>query len=253
MRNFFYFILLALASCATPENLVYFKDAGRFEKQIVSQEYNNRIQKDDLLSVTVNSKNPELTLPFNSLQSATLTPDRNISSSPSYLVDSNGDIVFPIFGKIPVLGLTHAELSALIEQKIINGGYIKDPTVTVKLLNYKISVLGEVKMPGLKKIETERVTVFDALALAGDLTIYGQRQNIAVIREVNGQREVANVDISSKDVFTSDYYYLRPNDIVYVQPNKKQQRASMQNPYLLSTIFSGSSLLVNMLDLLISL
>lgn len=252
MKNLFYVTLLILSSCAIPKNMIYFSDVEKFSAQTVSQNYDNRIQKDDLLSIVVSSKNPELVVPFNPI---TLATSPNVTSTSleytGYLVNSKGEIVFPFLGKLNIVGLTYSELASFIEQKIIDGGYVNDPTVTVKLLNYKISVLGEVKLPGVKNINSERVTILDALGLAGDLTIYGQRHNISVIREEDGKREVAVVDISNKELFNSPYYYLRPNDIVYVQPNKKQQRTSVYDPYVLPSILSGTSIIVTILGILL--
>lgn len=244
-----FLVILAISSCSTPKNMVYFADAEGFVKQQITQSYTSNIQKDDLLSITVESKSPELAVPFNQIVSTTNSNSLK-NREYGYLVDADGNIVFPILGRVRTEGLTYFELSELLEKRIIDEGYINDPTVNVRLLNYKIAVLGEVKAPGVKNIESERITLLDALSLAGDLTIYGKRDNISIIREENGVREIAKVDISSSDIFTSQYYYLRPNDIVYVEPNKKQQRQSTSNQYLLPSILSGTSLLVTIITLL---
>lgn len=254
MKKFLILALLALASCATPKDIAYFADAERAKAEPILQEYGNKIQKDDLLAISVSSKSPELAIPFNT-NSMTITtlgaPQAAQPAQTGYLVSSEGDIVFPILGRIRVTGLTHMELASLIEKLIVDGGYIKDPTVTVKLLNYKISVLGEVKQPGVKKIETDRITILEAISLAGDLTIYGKRDNISIIRETNGLREIASVNVSNKEIFTSPYYYLQPNDVIYVEPNKKQKRASAYNPYILPTAISSLSLLATILNIVI--
>lgn len=251
MRKLYCILIpLFLVSCVTPKNLVYFADATRFEEQNMIYDYVNKIQKDDLLSITVGSKSPELALPFNNyLQSQVNTKNTEINKD-GYLVSPEGEITFPILGKINVIGMTHNQLSELISTRIKVDGYINDPTVTVKLLNYKISVLGEVKDPGIKKIDSDRVTIFEALSMSGDLTIYGKRENISIVREGNGKREIAYVDISNKDIFTSPYYYLRPNDVIYVEPNEKRIKQSVNNPALLSTVFSASSLLVTIINFL---
>ena len=250
MRNVaFALLVLVFSSCSTPKNMVYFSDTESFMGREIANSYINTIQKDDLLSITVESKTPELAVPFNQIV-ATANSASLKNREYGYLVNSEGNIVFPILGRMKVEGLKYSELSSIIEQRIMDGGYINDPTVNVRLLNYKIAVLGEVKTPGVKTIESERITLFDALSLAGDLTIYGKRENISIIREENGVRELARVDISSGDIFTSPYYYLHPNDIVYVEPNKKQQRQSTSNQYLLPSILSGTSLLVTIITLL---
>lgn len=253
MRRFLFLALLLLASCVTPKNIAYIADAERFKEEAISQEYKNEIQKDDLLAITVNSKSPELTIPFNTISSViTSSASQQMPySQTGYLVNSEGDIVFPVLGKIHVAGLTNIELAHLIESRITEEGYIKDPTVTVKLLNYKISVLGEVKIPGVKSIETERVTILEAISMAGDLTIFGKRDNITIIREVNGVREIASVNINNKEIFNSPYYYLQPNDVIYVEPNRKQQRQSVNSPYVLPTVVSALSLLASVLNIII--
>ena len=250
MKKIVYLVLLLLVSCSTPKNMIYFVDAENIAGQQITQNYINKIQKDDLLSITVGSKTPELAIPFNPVTNVNMATPKTLAETEGYLVNSEGYITFPILGKIKVLGLTYSELASLIEKLIIEGGYINDPIVTVKLLNYKISVLGEVKMPGVKDINTERVTIFEALSMAGDLTIYGQRENVSIIREENGQRTVAYVDLTNSDIFNSPYYYMRPNDVIYIVPNKKQQRQSVNNPYLVNSILSGTSLLVNLANFL---
>lgn len=252
MKNYFAILtLLIFASCATPQKVIYFENASRFEAQPVIQNYVTRIQKDDLLSIVVGSKTPALAMPFNSM-TQTENPQQGSSTTQlsTYLVSPDGEIVFPILGKLKVLGLTHAELSKMIEKMIIDGQYINEPTVTVKLMNHKISVLGEVNTPGLKSVASERITIFEAISLAGDLTIFGRRDNISIIREQDGKRVVAHVDINSRSIFDSEYYYLSPNDVIYVEPNKKKMNSSVNNPAMMSTIFSASSLLVTIINFL---
>lgn len=255
MRKFLLLALLALVSCKAPKNMAYFADAERFKEQPILQTYENKIQKDDLLSITVTSKSPELTIPFNTPPSYNVTspamPRQTDAAPVGYLVNSEGDIVFPILGKIHVAGLTNIELANLIQSLIIDGGYINDPIVTVKLLNYKIYIMGEVKLPGVKKIETERVTIMEALSMAGDLTIFGKRNNISIIREVNGVREIASIDVSNKTIFDSPYYYLQPNDVIYVEPNQKQKRQSVNSPYVLPTVVSALSMLASVLNIIL--
>lgn len=246
--NLLFLIFLLTVSCATPKKVIYFENAGRHQAEIVKQSYVNKIQKDDLLSIVVGSKSPELALPFNQIP---IIPQQNsMLNNAGYLVSPEGELTFPILGKMEVAGLTHAELVEKIEKMIIEGQYINDPTVTVKLLNYKISILGEVATPGIKTIATDRVTIFEALGLAGDLTIYGRRDNVSLIREENGKRTVASLDINDKTIFESPYYYLHPNDVIYVEPNKKKVRSSVGNPALLSTVFSASSLIVTIVNFL---
>lgn len=253
MKIIFYTLLLFLfASCTAPKNMVYFSDAERFMYENVKQNYVNKIQKDDILSIVVGSKSPELVVPFNPsiVASNSVNHLANQVTLVTYLVTPEGDIIFPILGRLKVEGLTHCELSTLIESKIKDGEYLTDPTVTVKLTNYKISILGEVNKPGVQKIESDRITIYEAISLAGDLTIYGIRSNISVIREENGKRIIAHVDISNKSIFDSPYYYLRPNDVVYIEPNERKKKTSDRNPAITSSILSGISLLVSLANLI---
>lgn len=248
MKYIISLVSLFLLSCATPKNVIYFPDAERFQKQEISQIYSSKIQQDDLLSIVVSSKSLEAAKPFNILN---YSDGKNDPTNPQgYLVSSQGEIVFPILGKIKVKGLTHSELEDLIASRLISEGHLIDPAVGVKLLNYKISVLGEVNRPGIKKVNSDRVSIFEAISLAEDLTIYGKRENISIIREENGTRQIATIDISTKDIFNSPYYYLRPNDVIYVEPNKKKERMSVNNPVLLSTVLSATSLLTNIVNFL---
>lgn len=241
-------LLLITASCATPTKVIYFENANRYQSEVVKQSYVNKIQKDDLLSISVGSKSQELALPFNQVP-IIAQPNQTINNV-GYLVSPEGEITFPILGKIKVTNMTHAELASMIEKMIIEGQYINDPTVTIKLLNYKISVLGEVTQPGIKNITSDRITIFEALGLAGDLTIFGRRDNISLIREENGKRTVASLDINDRSIFESPYYYLHPNDVIYIEPNRKKMKSSVGNPAAMSTIFSASSLLVTIINFL---
>lgn len=219
-------VLLLLASCTSTKNIIYLQNADVSKKEPIGQSYEMEIQPDDLLGITVNSLNPELTLPF----TLPMITYRQGSSDPlattgiqqmqGLLVDIDGNINFPVLGAIPVAGLTRMELIDLLQRKLIEGGYISDPIVTVKFLNFKVSVLGEVNRPGTFSLTSDRVSLFDALSMAGDLTIYGTRSKVKVIRENNREREIYNLDLRSSDLFASPAYYLRQNDVVYVEPNR---------------------------------
>ena len=165
----------------------------------------------------------------------------------------NNEIVFPILGKIKVGGLTTQEVSKIIEDKLISGGYVTDPVVTVKLLNYKVYVMGEVARPGVVNVANEKMTLLEALAASGDLTIYGKRENVTVIREKDGKREVGTVDLTSKDVFTSPFYYLQQDDIVYVEPNKLRKRQGTRDLTFISVGTSTASFLATVLSIFITL
>jgi polysaccharide export outer membrane protein len=159
-----------------------------------------------------------------------------------YLVNNDGDIVFPVLGKIHVLGKTHTELAAELEQRLVGEGHILDAVVTVKLMNFRVSVLGDVQRPGQIQATGERLTIFEALSMVGDLTIYGQRHNVTVIREENGVRTIGEIDLSSKSVFDSPYYYLHQNDVVYVEPNMRKKKNAERDPMTMTYISSAVSI-----------
>ena len=209
-------------ACTSTKKIIYLQDVVPLKQQEIEQKYEVIIHGDDLLAIMVNSRDPELALPFNmpmvsyQLGSNTGGQQRVLG----YLVDTNGNIDFPILGEIHVEGLTRMQLTELIKNKLIEGDLIKDPIVTVQFLNFKISVMGEVGRPGSFTISGDRITLLEALSMAGDLTIYGRRDRVAVIREKDGKRTILMHDLRSSDIFNSPCYYLQQNDIVYVEPNK---------------------------------
>ena len=172
--------VILFSACNSTKEVVYLQDVVPLKQQDIERKYEVFIHEDDLLSIMVNSKDPELALPFN----MPLVTYQIGSESPGqqrvlgYLVDTNGDIDFPILGKIHVAGLSRLELRDLIKKKLISGDYIKDPVVTVQFLNYKVSVMGEVARPGSFTITGDRITLLEALSMAGDLTIYGRRDRV---------------------------------------------------------------------------
>ncbi|GAB3041950.1 polysaccharide biosynthesis/export family protein [Spirosoma pulveris] len=185
------------------------------------------IKAGDILSVQVSSLSPEATAFFNPYAAMTAmtgvtaqqnNPTTPIPYTPGYLVSEDGQIELPLMGRQTVAGLTNSQAAAQIKQKLLE--YLKEPTVNVRNLNFQISVSGEVARPSVFSISNEQISLPAALGLAGDITIYGQRTNILVIREENGKRTFNRVDLTKRDVFTSPFYYLRPNDIVYVEPGK---------------------------------
>lgn len=218
-------------ACTSTKKIIYLQDVVPLKQQEIEQKYEVIIHGDDLLAIMVNSRDPELALPFNmpmvsyQLGSNTGGQQRVLG----YLVDTNGNIDFPILGEIHVEGFTRMQLTELIKNKLIEGDLIKDPIVTVQFLNFKISVMGEVGRPGSFTISGDRITLLEALSMAGDLTIYGRRDRVGVIRENNGKRTILFHDLRSADIFNSPCYYLQQNDIVYVEPNKAKSGQSSIN------------------------
>ena len=257
IQNCVFLCLIAfLASCSAPKEVLYLQDIASIKEENIDKNYEVIIHKDDLLAILVNSKDPELALPFNmpvvtyQIGAQTTAQQRLLG----YLVDQNGDIDFPILGKIHVEGLTRMQVTELIKQKLMSEDLIKDPIVTVQLLNFKVSVMGEVTRPGTFDISGDRITLLEALSMAGDLTIYGRRDRVAVIREKDGKRRILYHDLRSSDIFQSPCYYLQQNDIVYVEPNKAktgQSRINSNNSVgvwlsAVSVLASITSLMVTM-------
>ena len=239
--------MMLFASCGPSQELAYFKEAPRNEETEQDGQFSKGIQTNDLLYIYVESRAPEATVRFNQ-ETNKIAIDGGVVMNPGgsavtgYLVNNEGDIIFPVLGRLHVLGKTHAQLAAEIEQKLVSEGHILDATVTVKLMNFKVSVLGEVRQPGQIQASGERLTIFEALSMVGDMTIYGQRHNVTVVREENGNPIVGEIDLTSKDVFDSPYYYLHQNDVVYVEPNMKQKRNAERDPMTLSYISSVVSI-----------
>lgn len=230
--------ILLLNACSTPKNISYFQDANDLTKEQLAQmqqDYVPKIMNGDVLTITVSSIDPVAVAPFNlpivsfpkREEGNTIPGGQNVGSSQimqTYTVDSEGCINYPVIGKIKVAGLTKQEVITLLEKKIST--YVKDPIVNVQIINFKVTVLGEVLKPGTYNVNTERVTILDALGLASDLTIYGDRKNVMVVRDNNGKMEIAHFDLTKSDMFTSPYFYLQQNDIVYVDPNSKRKQAA---------------------------
>lgn len=216
------FFVLLLTACTSSKKILYLQDVQPLKQQDIENQYEVKIHNDDLLAILVNSKNPELALPFNMPLISYQIGNQSTYTQRvlGYLVDSDGNIDFPILGKIHVAGMTRKELTTYLKQRLMDEDYIKDPIVTVQFLNFKISVMGEVNRPGSFDISSDRITLLEALSKAGDLTIYGRRDRVAVIREVDGVRTILYHDLRSSDIFQSPCYYLQQNDIVYVEPNK---------------------------------
>lgn len=237
-----------LASCGTTENIAYIHDAERDNASAITGKFTKGIQANDLLSIYVESETPAATVPFNQETNKIAMSDgvvMNPSSSAvsGYLVSNEGDIMFPVLGRVHVLGMTHTELADELQRRLVSEGHILDARVTVRLMNFTVSVLGDVVRPGVIQASGERLTILEALSMVGDLTIYGQRTNVTVIREEDGMRTIGEIDLTSKDIFESPYYYLHQNDVVYVEPNMKKKKTADRDPMILTYISTGVSIL----------
>ena len=228
-------LLLLLSSCGTP-NVAYFNDITNGQADAVTQALDIRLRPDDKLSIVVKSRDPQLTSLFNlpvvtrrvgPSQSSSYSNNQDVSV---YTVDPNGEIDFPVLGKLKVMGLCREEVAELIKNSLINQNLVKDPVVAIEFVNLNFSVLGEVKRPGRYDLIREHMTVLDAISMAGDLTIQGERGNVLVIREVGDQRVNYRLNLqSARELMQSPAFYLQQNDVVYVAPNKYRSRDTTVN------------------------
>ena len=253
--NIFYLFLISVAffSCKTQSDIAYFQDLeNKYDQGIAIDtllNYESKIIPDDILSIYVSAEDPNAVAMFNLPAISYLQAgDTEISGTPklqTYLVDKYGYINYPQLGKIQVAGLTTRQLETTIKKEI--EAYVKSPLVTVNTLNSKIVVLGEVNKPGVLKIESERVSILDAIGMAEALTIYGERKNVLLVREKNGKKEFCRFDLTDPAIFSSPYYYLQKNDVIYVEPNKAKKATAKYgsdkqfNITITSTIISAVS------------
>lgn len=216
-------LVLAVSSCATKKEIIYFQDIDELDLKDISQTFEPIIEKNDILYISVSSMDEELVKPF---QRTTQTENRtNINPElQGYLVGTDGLIRFPVLGGIEVAGKTRAEVENIIQTQLKQ--YVLDVVVDVRIMNFKITVLGEVNAPGVYRISDERVTLPQALGLAGDLSEDGKRDQVVVIREENGKQRVTRIDLTGSEVFSSPFYFLKQNDVVYVEPSLKGVKKS---------------------------
>lgn len=254
---FFLSVIAFLPACVSQKQVAYFqKDINGSDTVKVAEAYVPKIQPGDILAIPVSSLNPAASSFFNpyaaassaALDAATSTlpsaggtqpQATSNSSSTGFLVDPQGNIEFPLLGSIKAAGLTTTELKDFIKGKLST--YLKEPTVSVRFMNYKISVMGEVTRPSVYVIPNEKVTLPEALSMAGDITIFGKRENILIVRDNNGKKEFGRVNLTNREVYESPYYYLHSNDIVYVEPGKGRVAQSDKTYQILPVILSALS------------
>ncbi len=251
MKNWFKTVLLFcsvlfISSCVSKKDIIYFQN-DEIDQTKVSNSYKTIIKPDDLLQITITALDTDAVRAFN-LAAVTYSTSSNsaigVAQQQNYLVDSNGMIDFPVIGKLSIGGLSREEFIAMLKEKL-DPDYIKNPNINVRLANYKVSVLGDVRLPGSYTIPNERITILEALALAGDLNISGKRQNILVLREEEGEKVRYNVDLLSKELFISPVYYLQQNDVIYVEPNYARIQSASSN--------SNTGLFISIAGVLMSL
>lgn len=247
IKNLFYGIFLSfiISSCATNKDIMYFKDVNRSVVSVENAEAYTpvTIQPLDILSINISSANADASAVYNrGVVSANPTTTLSgatdqVGVANGYLVDKNGQIQLPNLGNVKAAGMSVPEF----KQSLVNqlSKYLKEPYVTVNILNFKITVLGDVGRPGILRVQNERISFTDAISLSGDLTPTAERKNILLIREQNGRRQYIPIDLTSKDIFNSPYYYLKNNDIIYVTPGKYKSTLAADNAIRTFSIISG--------------
>ncbi|MBR1808663.1 MAG: polysaccharide biosynthesis/export family protein [Paludibacteraceae bacterium] len=241
-------VILLMSSCIAQRKMTYFNKLDSAAADSVNQKYTPAaepvIKVADKLIITVNAIDPEAVLPFSLLAISSVRPASDEASLTAkyqyYTVDTDGNIDYPLLGKIHLAGLTRKEAIALLEEKI--SASVNNPQVTLNFINYSVSVLGEVNHPGRFEVPAERTSVLDALALAGDMTVYGKRNSVLLTRENNGKLEFVRLNLNSPDVFTSPYFYLQQNDVLYVEPNNARAVSSQNLPLYLSMVTTLASM-----------
>lgn len=242
-------VLILFNSCGSRKSMVYLQNDSTKINTLYEQ-YVPKIQVNDILTIVVTAADPKATAPFNpgsTMTTSNLSQQVDMALRPTYTVDLNGDITLPMLGKVYVAGLTRVEAIERIRSEL--NQYIKDPGVNMNFNNFRVSVLGEVAKPGSFILPTERVTVLEALSMAGDLTIRGVRENILLIREVDGQKTMHRLDLTQQNTLNSPYYYLAQNDVIYVEPNKAQINNSKLGANT-NIIISIASLLITVISVL---
>ncbi len=229
------------SSCVNTKKAIYFNNIQDAELVVDDVPLEPLIRPNDLLNITVSSLNPEASEVFNkpSISQATyagITP--TTTQSTGYLVSQEGFIQFPILGNIKVEGLTKKALKDQLTKTLLDRKLLVDPVVDIRYLNFRVAVMGEVAHPTVVTVPSEKISLLEALALAGDLTIYARRDNVMLIRENNGKRIIKRIDLNSSSILTSPYYYLRSNDIVYVEPNKSRVASTGRATQWLPVVFS---------------
>lgn len=248
-------VVLAACSCRSHE-IAYLNDAQRDTAQTIMEQYATTILPGDQIYIHVSSLTPQSVIPFNqethkvvmentsleyldtthravvvqsenNVMRETRRTDTEVSG---YFVTDRGTINFPVLGEIEVVGITHDSLCRYIEQRLIGEGYVRDPQVTCRLMNFRVTVVGEVRSPQQIHVPGTRLTILEALAICGDLTDYGQRNNLTVVRTENGVQTLGEIDLTKREMLDSPYYYLHNNDIVYVEPDKRRKRQAVRDP-----------------------
>lgn len=241
------FLFLMLTSCANTQKAVYFNGQGDATLPSTVVIPQTVIATNDLLSITVSSLDPKASAVFNSSNVSSDVGGGPVQVT-GYLVDADGNIQFPLLGSIKAAGLNEAQLKAVITKSLLDKKYLLDPIVTVRHLNFRVTVLGEVTNPKVITVPNEKITLLEALGLAGDITVYGKRDNVLLIREEGGQKIIKRLNLNTSEILSSPYYYLHSNDVVYVEPGKARVASTSRGLQLLPIVISGLSFLAIIID-----
>ena len=209
-------------SCASRKDVVYFQNTGNFETIVDKNSFTPKFKVDDLINIHISTLDPEASVPFNLFRGASEGGIR--AEQVDYLIDKDGEIDFPVVGKIKISGLSSEEVRVLLRKNL--NDYLKDPIINIRLQNFSVTILGEVRRPGTYPVNGERITILEALGLAGDLGVKGVRENVMVIRDFDGTKVYTRIDLTKKEAMSSPVYYLTQNDVVYVEPNQSAITAS---------------------------
>jgi polysaccharide biosynthesis/export protein len=239
--------LFIFTSCKTTSKIAYFENAHdtTYRKNIGAIEM--PLQKNDFLSIAISSLSPEASAIFNPIYNSGEKTANNESKSAQYvgyLINSDGYIQLPILGNITAAGLTKKQLKEYITRQLIDKKLLVDPIVDIRHLNFEVTILGEVASPTVITVPSEKISLVKALGMAGDLTIYGKRENVLLIREELGVRKTIHINLNSSDFLNSDYYYLRPNDVIYVEPNKAKIAVTGKSQQVIPFIVTAASTIV---------
>jgi polysaccharide biosynthesis/export protein len=238
---------LLIAGCINTRSATYFNDINDATLSSNTPIPASIIQKSDLLSISVSSLNPEASALFNTPNSSGITVAAGNTVS-GYLVSSDGTIQFPILGSIQAAGFTKDQLKESLTKKLLDKQLLKDPIVSIRFANFRVTVLGEVKNPAVVTVPNEKISLLEAIGLAGDLTIYAKRDNVLIIREEDGNKTIKRLNLNSNELLSSPYYYLKSNDVVYVEPNKARVATAGRSQQWIPVVVSGLSLVIIALD-----
>lgn len=231
-------IVLFFTSCKTKEDIVYFQNAKNFETIVDTDTFQAKLKVGDMLTIYVSTLDLTVTQPYNVVIQTGTTGELI-----QYVIDFEGNIDFPVLGKVKLLGLTIEEAKELFKKKFEEGQLLKDPVIIINFTNFRVTVAGAVNNPGVYSVSGERISILEALGLAGDLEIKARRDNVLVVRDFNGSKTYTRVDLTNKEIFNSPVYYLTQNDYVYVEPNNSAI-SSASGDTRINTIITISSFLL---------